>query len=790
MRRADLLLVFAAAALPSAPAEAAQRRHFDIPAGRLGDALVALGRQAGVSIGVSDPALARARVGGLRGRHSVEEALRRLLRGTNARHVAIDSVTFRIVARPRARPARPRRAPPPAAPPATALSPMAAEDIVVTAAKREVSLADFPGDVVILEGDDHMPELGLRGSEALVARLPTLTSTHFGPGRNKLFVRGIADSSFSGPTQSTVGQYLGETRLTYNAPDPDLRLYDLDRVEVLAGPQGALYGAGSLGGIVRLVPNPPRLGRVEAALAVGAARTWHGEAGADGAGILNLPLSGDRIAARLVAYAVSEGGYIDDLRRGLEDVNGTRIFGGRAALRASAGRGWTIDLGLTGQRIRGADAQSADLEAPPLTRRSAVRQNYRNDYLLGDAVVSRNWGAYRFVAAAGLADHRLVERFDATGLTSPPRLFEQESRFRLLSFESRLSRQDSDGAGGWMAGLAFVRNRAEQIRALGAPQAPQPVPGVVNIVAEGALFGEVSVRLPGRLTATAGGRLAYSRLSGSAPGLPVQPAGPSAAAEARRAVVTFLPSLALSARLSSDLILFLRYQESFRPGGIGIFGSEVHRYEHDSLTTIEAGLRWGLPGVNRFDLAASLAYTRWQDIQADVIDIGQRAITANIGDGRIYSLDLRLGWRPSDAFAVEAAAVFNDSLLVDSRPSISIAPESPLPNVARVNGRLGVSYAAALPGGGGVRLSAAARYVGRSRLGVGFFFGQEQGDWLDLSLGASADRGRSRFTIGVSNLLDSVGNRFALGSPFLLFQQRQITPLRPRTVRVGWEFSL
>src|SRR6478735_219841 len=85
-----------------------------------------------------------------------------------------------------------------------------------------------------------------QGTEGVIARLPMLASTNLGTGRNKVFIRGIADSSFNGPSQSLVGQYLGDVRLSYNAPDPDVQLYDFKRVEVLEGPQGTLYGAGSL----------------------------------------------------------------------------------------------------------------------------------------------------------------------------------------------------------------------------------------------------------------------------------------------------------------------------------------------------------------------------------------------------------------------------------------------------------------------------------------------------------------------------------------------------------------
>src|SRR5690606_19776390 len=100
-------------------------------------------------------------------------------------------------------------------------------------------------------------------------------------------------SSFTGPTQATVGQYFGDMRLSYNAPDPDLRLSDLERVEVLEGPQGTLYGAGSLGGIIRLVPRVPELGVTSASAMVGGSLVQHGAGGADASATMNLPLLGD-----------------------------------------------------------------------------------------------------------------------------------------------------------------------------------------------------------------------------------------------------------------------------------------------------------------------------------------------------------------------------------------------------------------------------------------------------------------------------------------------------------------
>jgi outer membrane receptor protein involved in Fe transport len=765
-------------------AEANVRHRIDLPGGRLGDAVVALGRQAGINIGMSDPSLASLPVQPLRGRYTVAQALRRLLRGTQARHVMVDERSFRIVRRPAPPLRRPRRPPPPP-PPAQMLPEQVHPDIIVTASKRPVPLADYPGPVSVLDGEDPMLRDGLRGSEALVIRLPTVTSTHLGPGRNKLFLRGIADSSFNGPTQSTVGLYLGETRINFNAPDPDLRLYDMDRIEVLSGPQGTLYGAGSLGGIIRLVPNRPQLGEATLEAFGGTALTRHGEPGFDLGAVLNLPLAPDRLGVRLVAYGASEGGYIDDVGQPADDVNRTDIAGGRAALRLEAGGGWTVALGGTFQHIEG-DAQYADRDSPPLTRDSAIEQDFSNDYALGELVVTREWNDLRFVTATGLVRQRLDERYDSTRAGSGPTAFDQATRVTLLSAESRLSRQSDDGSG-WLVGTSFVRNVSEQNRALGPPESPAPITGVRNAVSEATLYGEAAFSLGRGIAATAGGRLTHSRLSGAALDAPAAIVPLLAGVQASRSDTAFMPSFSISAHAAPGLLLFARYQEGFRPGGLAVSGLLVQRFRSDRIATAEAGFRYGRPHSGAFDAAVSLSYTRWTDIQADIVDMAGFPTTANIGDGRIYSIDARLGWRPLPGLGLDLAGTWNDSRVTDAAPSIIISPSSPLPNVARFNGRFAAEYETALSDRHDLRVTAAARYVGSSRLGIGAVFGEPQGDWLDVSLLGRIESGRHTYTFGITNLLDAEGNRFALGSPFTLVEQRQVTPLRPRTLRVGWE---
>ena len=232
MRRLDLAGAGAVLIGLAAPAAARSDSHrFDIAPGPLGHVVATIGAQAGVTIGVADPTLAIRPSPGVRGSLEVGAALGRATRGTGTHAVPVDAWTWRIVADPPRRPSifRPR----PVLPATETAAPQRPADIIVTATKVPIPVARYPGSIEILDLDD--PASGGGGLEGALLAVPTISSTSLGPGRDKLFIRGIADSSFNGPTQATVGQYLGETRLNYNAPDPSLRLHDIERVEVLPG---------------------------------------------------------------------------------------------------------------------------------------------------------------------------------------------------------------------------------------------------------------------------------------------------------------------------------------------------------------------------------------------------------------------------------------------------------------------------------------------------------------------------------------------------------------------------
>ncbi|MEG8044557.1 TonB-dependent receptor [Sphingomonas sp. LR59] len=776
----------------------------DLPAGRLGDAVLALGRQSGTSIVVGDPGLWGRRVPAVRGRMTAREALDRLATAANADVVAAGPLGWRLVGRAPRVSVRVKQAKP--VPVASAT--LQGADVVVTGSKRDVRLRDFAGQVALLDGVD-LALGGAGGTEAILARLASVSSTHLGAGRNKLFIRGIADSSFTGPTQTTVGQYFGDLRLSYNAPDPDLRLYDIASVEVLEGPQGTLYGAGSLGGIIRTVPNAPELGAVSASIAGGLSATWHGDPGADLGATLNVPL-GERVALRVVGYGVSEGGYIDNPVLDRRDVNRTRIGGGRAMLRLDAGSGWTVDLGGIGQWTKGDDSQYADRDAPALTRSSAIVQGFSADYMMGQVVVSGAIGGLKVRSSTGIVRQTLTERYDATlpvvdptlpvtngpAFGSPlttaagsPRVFAQRNATDMIANETRVWRPMRNGFG-WVVGGSFTHNRTRLSRSLGPVDAPAPVTGVTNSIDEATLYGEGSVQLVRGLTATAGARVTRASLAGT--GEDIAPARLETVALARARVTadrietSVLPSASLIAAVLPKLSLYGRYQQGFRPGGLAIESDFVRRFENDRVRTLESGVRYGLAGVDSAYLSASVSHTIWQDIQADFIDATGLPSTANIGDGRIWTFSATGGWKPVAGLTLDAGFTYNDSRVTEPSANlfVALARMSQVPNIARYAGRLGADYRRDVGRDLELRVYGWARYVGRSRLGVGPVLGEEQGDYLDTALTARVGRSSLGVTLGVTNLTDSVGNRFALGTPFQV-GSGQITPQRPRTVRIG-----
>ena len=420
-----------------------------------------------------------------------ETALKRLADASQLKLQKVGPRSFLLVSAAQ-RVVSPRRQPAPgpfmlpAAPPQQAES----QDIVVTASKRDTLSQRFPGQWARIDGDEFKP-LGVAGTEAIEARSVGFSSTHLGAGRNKLFIRGIANSSFSGPTQSPVGQYFGDMRTGYSGPDPDLKLVDMNSVELLEGPQGTLYGSGALGGIVLLKPNMPIFGELSGNAATGASVTWHGDPSYDLSGTINAPLA-ENVAFRAVGYHAHDGGYVDNRATGERDINVVRVNGGRATLSAELTPGWFVDLAGIAQRIRGDDSQYADKDLPGLSRDSLVDQPFDSDFTLASFVIRKDSGTVRFRSTTGASWQDVDENFDAS-TNGDIRQLRQHSQARAVSNETRLWRPMADGYS-WLAGFSTIVHRYEVSREIAQDGAIFDLSGAENRVRRNDLVRRGRVR--------------------------------------------------------------------------------------------------------------------------------------------------------------------------------------------------------------------------------------------------------------------------------------------------------
>lgn len=771
--------------LPS-PAYAAEKIEFDIGAGSLHAALISLATQARISIEV-DPALESVKVKGLKGSFTVRDALRRLLRGSGYDFRITSNQVIRILplrqprtATPKPQPSRSRVS---SAPVREAPVPPP-QPIIVYATKQNASLADYPGSAHVASFDmARSLRFGSRGSDVLLQDLPNLSSTELGSGRNKIFIRGIADSSFNGKTQSTIGLYLGESRLIYTAPDPDLALYDVQRVEVIEGPQGTLYGAGSLGGIIRITPRPPEPGQTELA-ATGALSLTGNELGGDGAVVVNLPI-GERAAFRLVGYHTQRPGYIDDIQRGIQDINRTSVSGLRATLRFKPTEAFTIDFGVVGQNTASKDGQYTNTGGSALTRRSFVAQPFDNDYRLAFATGRARLGEVELVSNTSYTHQSIDTVFDATSLTEPiPRVFEEDTRVSLLSHETRIS-----GATGpvsrWVAGMSLVRNVNHVKRLLGPPDSLAELSSVRSATLDAALFGEATLSIWKSVSVTAGGRLAYVRQTDEfSP--PLEPKR----LEPVRSQVRFLPTVALSWKPRRGIIGYVRYQEGFRPGAQQIAGTpqqtSVTRFESDEIHTTEVGMRFGAFPGSRLRGGLSYAFSRWDQVQADLVTPDGFPYVSNLGSGYVRYASAHVIWQALDSLSLEASGFLTSAKLDKPAPAFESAVERDLPNVADSGWRLTGRYEPRI-GDIPMTFDASLGYVGTSQLAIGAPFEISQGNYLDTSLGARADFGFWGISLDAENLFNSRANRFSYGNPFSVVQGNQRTPLTPRTIRIGFD---
>ncbi|WP_156397536.1 MULTISPECIES: TonB-dependent receptor [unclassified Sphingomonas] len=540
------------------------------------------------------------------------------------------------------------------------------DEIVVTAQKRQERLQEVPISVAVLGGAALDAQSNGGVSEALrnVAGL-SLTNTAQGGG-SQLTIRGVAANGATLAGSSTTAYYIDSVPfgLVKSAILPDTNAYDMERIEVLRGPQGTLYGANALNGVVRLLTNDAKLDRFELKGRAGVSTTKGGEASYRGDVAVNVPIVEDKLAVRLVAGFENAGGWIEQPNRGIKDANDQKSRNLRVKVNAQPTERLNIGLGVSISRI---DQDSPNYANATNVQTTTVPLPQRLDYDAYSARIGYDFDGFTATSATSYLKFANVGERDYTAF-GPLQTLHTDIRSKVFT-EELLLNSTTSGSWRWSAG-AFYRDAKDDLF-----QTLFLLPAPINFRDKSrsyAVFGQLTKAMfDGRLELSGGLRYFNDRVSQ----IEVTPVtGNPAQALARRtetfdavtprAVITWLPSRNFTAYAS--------YSQGFRsgfnqsptiirsaPGIPPVKADRLHNYEVGAKGTM-------LDGALTFD--AAVYYIDWNKIQQNLnVNLNNivYAVTVNGTGASGLGVDLSLTARPVRGVDIGGTFSWNDLTLDD-----------------------------------------------------------------------------------------------------------------------------
>lgn len=774
-------------AQPAYAAEASARYDFSLPAATLKQSLALLAQSGKVSIGSAEP-IPNVRVRHLRGRMTVGDALAQLLAGLPLQARQVAPGVWRIERRAlRKTPTTPSAAMGRTGSARTS-SPkpdydFTSQEIIVTATKNGMRLSDVPGSLSIVSVQSDLPGIASPSTQDVAQAINGMAVTEGTPGQNRVFLRGVADSPFAGPSQSTVAVILDEARLTFDAPDPELRLYDVERVEVLKGPQGPLYGTGVLGGIYRIVTHKPEFGVLGGRAGGFVTQPASGSVGLGANATFNIPISG-AVAVRASGYAERTSGYIDTRGIGPNSNSGT-IHGGRVMLRTAPANDWTLDFSFVGQSLvnndsgyvfeEGSRTRSAIMREPNYSRLALVSMQ-ANGMLADFPVVI---AASRVWQSAG-ATYDASDKANVIGLRGPL-MATIDHRYRIANGEARIE-SPAGSRIGWLAGAAYMQatdSGAVMVTPAGegATLLDRPYRRDVEVAA----FGNIDIPIGPAVRLALGARLFRNATDD-------EQAQTGSNNERSARLTGFTPSASLSFAPAIGGIVFLRVANGLRPGGLAPAapGGSV-KYDSDSLTTAELGWRLPLDG-SRLGVTGAAYYSRWHDVQSDYLTSTGLIATRNAGEARIKGAEAELDWRPDGAWRLSVRGSYTDAQLIRDTANLELN-DLRLPVSPEWTAAASASRRVFLVGQRSATVGARLSYIGPARLSFEPGFDREMGNYFGLSGFADVRLGRFGVTLRGDNLLGSDEEVFAYGNPFSIAARQQYVIAKPRTITLQVDVS-
>lgn len=571
------------------------------------------------------------------------------------------------------------------------------QQVVVTAQKRAQTMVDVPQSMSVV-GGDALEKHQATGFADYLKLVPSLQLVQSTPGEGRLVLRGLD----TGGVASTVAVYLDETPFGSSSGlangailAGDFDTFDLARVEVLRGPQGALYGASSLGGLVKFVTNAPDFDGF-------AMRARIGAASVDGGGVsyrtnlvVNTPIS-ETLAARASVSYQKEPGFIDSIGTAgsdvARDINKAENYGGRASLLYKPHKDFDLRLTAVAQNVA-TDAPSI-VESDPdsletlygrPTQSQFVPQMRDIHYRVFNGTANWNLGSASLTSSTSYSTQKQYAREDVTfnlsqfvedNLGVPNELYMgMELEVKKFTQELRLS---SNGGGrvDWLAGLYYTDEEADLAQRYHAlvPGTMTPATGLPLLADVGlgsnyrevAAFANTTIHLNPAYDLDIGGRYSHNKQDAHQLGAGALTTPADIRGESSEDVFTY--AVSLKRKFSERTAVYARAAKGFRPGGPNVLPPEAPSgtptsYESDSVMSYEAGLKTQSDD-GRWSLDLSAFHIKWKDIQL-LANVNGFGINANGSGATADGVEITTSWRPLQGLRLSANGAWNNARLDD-----------------------------------------------------------------------------------------------------------------------------
>ncbi|WP_334184792.1 TonB-dependent receptor [Novosphingobium sp.] len=593
------------------------------------------------------------------------------------------------------------------------------EEIVVTSLKREVKLQDAPASITAISGDT-LRSANIDSANDLVRAVPSLTITDAGPGQRRITLRGIRSAG-----DAQVGIYYDETPVAGppgTTSDPggsqsDFKLFDLERVEVLRGPQGTLYGAGAVGGTIRLVTRKPDFefgGNVD----VSGTTTEGGGQGYQLNAAVNLPIVKDVLAVRGVYFRRDNDGWVDNPGLGLKGINAERSDGGRVLVRFIPAPWLTID-GAAHFLFTEGGASTWSPSAGKYNAVNASQVPYTDKQRLYSLSARAELGFADLVATTSYQDRDTLVTRDPTPLFRSfktratcathftaavcatnngfaaynayvdgllPVIYYQPQSVTDWTSELRLQSSGTSWFQWTVGGFyedrdAKVLSEARRTNASDGSQIAGATPllqrHVVDYLKQKAAFGEIAVTPLSGLTLTGGLRYySYDKTVGgdTTIGLDILRTSVTPWALYKTNNKGWLYKGNVSWKAADNVLVYGQVATGYRPGGVNqVLGlAQALSYAPDKLTTYEGGIKTSFGG-DALILNLGGYITDWSDMQVS-INSGSFVYLGNAGAARIKGVEAEATLNPTRGLTFNVNAAFTDAKLTEDQVPDGVTP--------------------------------------------------------------------------------------------------------------------